>query len=103
PVPDLGRVHAVPTRDLAGLEQKIDGCRMRATLRPRVAKRLAIMAALGMGGKAQLGYDAFGVHVCVPSLSSALRPLTRTRVKSSDCGGGRRIWETCFSKAVLAL
>ena len=49
PVPQLGRVDAMPARHLAGLQQKEDGGGMGATMRPGlVAERLAEPAAFGM-------------------------------------------------------
>src|SRR3990172_9639514 len=61
PVPELGRIDAVPARHLSGLKQKENGGGMSAAMRPGlVAERLAEPAAFGMGLELELGNHFLG-------------------------------------------
>ena len=61
PVPGLGGIDAVPLRNLADIEQKEDGGGGRAAVDlARVAKSLAIPAALGVRLQLQEGLDLGG-------------------------------------------
>src|SRR5262245_7512962 len=69
PVPDLGRIDAMPARNLAGLEQEVDRRRVGPPQRPahRISERLAVMPALRMRLQAEQTDDVVdGGVACGP-------------------------------------
>src|ERR1700738_1358560 len=110
-MPDLHRINAMPVRSLAPREQEIDRGADGAPVRieGRIAKRLAVMAALGMrreleprddirGGESRRRrhQDLFLRSRNSPNTSAALLPFNRTAA-ATDGSSARRNTLAFFS------